>query len=95
MGQLERRVDLELDAFLEVDQVELELVGAVPQRGVGDQGVEQGRLARARLAGDQDVLRRPLAELEVLELGGPGAAERDVDPGAAVERPVTRRASAR
>ena len=75
--QLERGVDLELDALLEVDQVQLELVGAVAQRGVGDQGVQQRRLARARLAGDQHVLRRALAELEVLQLGGAGAAERE------------------
>ena len=88
VGQLERGVDLELDPLLEVDQVELELVGAVAQGRVGDQGVEERRLARAGLAGDQDVLRRALAELEVLELGGAGAAERDVDAGAAVLGPV-------
>ena len=59
--QLHRGVNLELDAFLEVDQIELELVGAVPQRPVGDQGVQQGRLARAGLAGGEHVLRGPLA----------------------------------
>ena len=88
VGQLHRGVDLELDAFLEVDQVELELVGAVPQGHVGDQGVQQGRFARAGLAGDQDVLRRALAELQVLELGRAGAAQGDVDALAAVEAPV-------
>ena len=51
--QLERGVDLELDALLEVDQVELDLVGAVAEGRVGDQGVQQGRLARAGLAGDE------------------------------------------
>jgi len=33
-------VNLELDALLEVDQVELDLVGRVAQRQVGDQRVE-------------------------------------------------------
>ena len=90
-----RGVGLELDALLEVDQVELELVGAVPQRRVGDQRVQQRRLAGAGLAGDQDVLRGPLAEPEVLELGGAGAAERHVDAVAAVARPELVRRSGR
>ncbi len=85
--QLHRGVDLELDAFLEVDQVELELVGAVSQRSIGDQGVQHRRLAGARLAGGQHVLRRAFAELQVLELGGTGAAQGDVDALAAVEGP--------
>ena len=84
VGQVHRGVDLELDAFLEVDQVELELVGAVPQGAVGDQGVQQGRLARAGLAGGEHVLRGPFAQLEVLQLGGAGAAQRNVDPLAAI-----------
>ena len=88
MRQLHRRVDLEFDAFLEVDQVELELVGAVAQRSVGDQRVQHRRLARARLAGGEHVLRRALAELQVLQLGGAGAAQRNVDALAAVEGPV-------
>ena len=88
VGQLVDGVGLELDALLEVDQVELDLLRAVPEGDVGDQGVEQRRLTGAGLAGDQDVLRRALAELEVLELGGAGAAEGDVDPGPAVGRPV-------
>ena len=57
VGQLVGGVDLELDALLEVDQVEVDLVGAVVEGEVGDQGVHQGRLARAGAAGDQDVLR--------------------------------------
>ncbi len=60
--QLVRGVDLELDALLEVDQVEVDLVGAVVEGEVGDQGVHQGRLARAGAAGDQDVLRGALPE---------------------------------
>ena len=77
--QLVRRVDLELDPLLEVDQVEIDLVGAVVQGEVGDQGVHQRRLARAGAAGDQDVLRRAMPEREVLPLGRAGLAERHVD----------------
>ena len=58
VGQLVRGVDLELDPLLEVDQVEVDLVGAVVEGEVGDQGVHQGGLARPGAAGDQDVLAR-------------------------------------
>ena len=88
VGQFVGGVDLELDALLEVDQVEVDLVGAVVQGEVGDQGVHQGRLARAGATGDQHVLRGALPEREVLPLGGAGLAERNVDPGAAVAGPV-------
>ena len=74
VGQVVGRVDLELDPLLEVDQVEFDLVGAVVQGDVDDQGVEQRRLARARPAGDEDVLRGPLAEGQVLPLGRAGLA---------------------
>ena len=60
--QLVGRVHLELDALLEVDQVEVDLVRAVVEGDVGDQGVHQRRLARAGAAGEQDVLRGPLAQ---------------------------------
>ena len=63
-GSSVRRVRLELDALLEVDQVQLDLVRAVVQREVRDQRVQQRRLARAGLAGDEHVLRRALAERE-------------------------------
>ena len=87
VGQLEGGVDLELDALLEVDQVEVDLVGAVAERQVGDQGVHQGRLARSGTAGDEHVLRGALTQRQVLPLGGAGLAEGDVDPGAAVPGP--------
>jgi hypothetical protein len=64
-------VGLELDALLEVDEVELELVGAVPQRARGDHDVQQGRLARARLAREQHVLARAPAQREVLQRVAP------------------------
>ena len=57
-------VGLELDALLEVDQVQLDLVRAVVQREVGDEGVQQRRLAGAGLAGDEDVLGGALAEAQ-------------------------------
>ena len=85
--QLHLGVDLELDAFLEVDQVQLKLVGAVPKRRVGDQRVQQGRLTGAGFAGDQRVLRGSLAEGDRLELGGAGAAERHFHDLAAVPAP--------
>ncbi len=78
--QLVRGVGLELDALLEVDQVQLDLVGAVPQRQVRDQRVQQRRFARAGLAGDQHVLRGALAEPQALQLRRAGPAERHVDP---------------
>ena len=85
--QLVRRVDLELDALLEVDQVEIDLVGTVVQGEVGDERVHQGRLARTGATGEQDVLGRALPELEVLPLGRARLAERHVDPGPAVLGP--------
>ena len=62
------RVDLEFDPLLEVDQVEVDLIGAVIQCQIRDQRVHHCRFARACAAGDQDVLRCPLAEREVLAL---------------------------
>ena len=87
VGQLEGGVDLEFDALLEVDQVKVDLVGAVAKRQVGDQGMHQGGLARSGTAGDEHVLRGALTQRQVLPLGGAGLAEGDVDPGAAVPGP--------
>ena len=88
-------VGLEFHALLEVDQVELDLVGAVAQGEVGDQDVQQGRFARAGLAGDEHVLRRALAQVEVLEFHGAGAAQGHVDAAAAVGGPPLGSARAR
>ena len=85
--QLVPGVGLELHAFLEVDQVQFDLVGAVAEGQVGDQHVQQRRLARARLAGDEHVLRGAAAQVEVLELHRPGAAQGHVDAAAAVAGP--------
>ena len=80
-------IDLELDPLLEVDEIELDLVRAVGEREIRDQRVHHRRLARAGLAGDQDVLARPLAELHVLHLLCPGRPERNVDSGGGAPRP--------
>ncbi len=55
-------VGLELDPFLEIDQVKFHFVGAVEQGEVADQGVQQGRFARTGFAGDEDVLSCSLTQ---------------------------------
>ena len=70
MRQLVVVVELELDAFLEVDQVKLDFVGAVLQREARDHRVHERRFAGARLAGDERMLARAFAELEILQLLG-------------------------
>ncbi len=60
MRQAASGVDLELDAFLEVDQIELDLLGGVPHGQIGDEHMQECRLAGARLACDQCMLGRSL-----------------------------------
>ena len=69
-------VELELDALLEVDEIELDLVRAVLQREARDHRVHEGRLAGAGLAGDEGVLAGALAEPQVLQLLRSRRAER-------------------
>ena len=85
--QLAGGVGLELDALLEVDEVELDLIGAVVQRGIGDERVQQRRFAGARFAGDEHVLRRAHAEAQRLQLLGAGAADGDDQLAGAVVGP--------
>ncbi len=80
-------VAFELDALFEVDQIELHLVGTVVQRQIGDQRVQQGRFAGARLAGDDRVLRRTDAQPQRLQLLGAGAADGHDQFAAAVVGP--------
>ena len=80
-------VGLELHPLLEVDQIQFHLVGTVAEGEIGDQDVQKRRFARAGLAGDEHVLRRPLAEVEVLEFHCAGPAQGDVDAAAAVGGP--------
>ncbi len=63
MGQLVDGVGLELDAFLEVDEVEFHFIRAVGQGHLGDEGVQQGGFAGAGLAADEGMLGGPLAQL--------------------------------
>jgi hypothetical protein len=65
---LVRRVRLELDALLEVHEVELDLFGAIPEREVGHDRVQQRGLARAGAARDQDVLRCASTQRHELQL---------------------------
>src|SRR5205814_7042938 len=67
----------ELDAFLEVHEVKLDLVRTAPQSKVGDDDVEQGGFAGAGLAGDKRMLAGAFAERELLELGRAGAPDGD------------------
>ena len=88
VGQAVADVGLELDPLLEIDQIELDLVGIVIQRDIGDQRVQETRLARPGLAGDQDMLRGPAAQVQVLQLGGPGPAQWHIETATAVPSPV-------
>ncbi len=81
-------VGFELNPLLEVDEVELKLVGAVDQRRVGDQGMQKGRFTGTGAASGENVLGCALAELEALELGGARAAERDLEDRPSVALPV-------
>jgi hypothetical protein len=74
--QVMRGVGLELDALLEIHEVELDLVRAVPQRQVRDEHVQHRGLAGAGLAGNQRVLVRALTQRQVLQPRGPGPAQR-------------------
>ena len=75
--QMLRGVALELDALFEVDEVELDLLGAAGEREVGDDDVEEGRFARTGFAGKERVLARALADGEILEFRRAGAADGD------------------
>ena len=77
LRQFVGRVAFELDAFLEVHEVKLDLVRTAPQSKVGDDDVEQGGFAGAGLAGDEGMLAGAFAERELLELGRAGAPDRD------------------
>ena len=87
VGKALRAVALELDAFLEVHEIELHLVGRVPEREVRDHHVEQRRFTGARLAGDEDVLLGALAERELLQLGGASATHGHPQLTGRFERP--------
>src|SRR5262249_8525875 len=58
-----RHVRFEFDAFLEIDQKKLDLLGTVMQCEICDQRVEQRGLAGPGLTRDKDMLGRPASEL--------------------------------
>ncbi len=80
-------VALELDAFLEVDEVELDLIGTAREREIGDDDVEERRFSRAGFARKQRVLARAFADGEVLVLRRAGAADGDFQFVRCVVRP--------
>jgi hypothetical protein len=88
MGELVSGVAFELDALFEVDEVELDLGGVGPEGEVGDEHVEEGRLAGAGFAGDEDVLAGAFSEGEVLEFIGAGEADGDAEFGGGIEGPA-------
>jgi len=66
MGQVVRGVGLELDAFLEVDQVQLDFLRRIPEGQVGDHHVQQRGFARPGFAGDQRMLGNTFAQPQLL-----------------------------
>src|SRR5438132_4343395 len=80
-------VGLELDPFLEIDQVELNFLRAVEQAEIADQRVQQGRFTRTGLAGNEDVLSRSLTQLQVLPPGGAHPPQGDADARPAIGGP--------
>src|SRR5690606_1650191 len=75
VGETVVSVAFELDALLEVDEVELDLVGRTPEGEVADDDVEEGRFPRAGLACDEGMLAGALAEGEVLALRRAAASD--------------------
>ena len=82
-----RRVRFEFDPLLKVDQIKGHFIGTVTQSQIGDQSVQERRLARARLAGDQRVLSRTGAQSQLLQAFGTGTPDRHVDLCRAGGRP--------
>src|ERR1043165_2157580 len=67
MWQTPAAITFELDAFLEIDQIELDLLRAAPQRKVRDHDVEQCGFAGTSFACDERMLARALANCKILE----------------------------
>ncbi len=88
MWQFVSDVGLELDSLLEVDQVELDLVRPIVQRDVGDQRVQETRLARPGLARNQHVLTRAAAQVQVLQLRRTRPTQGNVQAATTVPTPV-------
>ena len=80
-------IQLELHPLFEVDQIELDFIGAVVEGEARDQCVHERRLAGAGLAGDQRVLAGAFAELDVLQFLRTRGAERRKHFGRRAARP--------
>ena len=70
-------IGFELYALLEVDEMEFNFARRIPQRGAGDQDMQQGRLARAGAAADQHMLRGAATQLQHLQPIWPAFAKRN------------------
>ncbi len=71
MWKLVRCVPLEFDTFLEVDQIEFGFLGAVDQRHIRDQCVQESRFTRTGLARNECMLGRSAPKVESLLPGLP------------------------
>ena len=70
MRQSVGRVRLKFNALLKIDQPQLNFVGGIPKRDVGDQRVKQRAFTRAGFAGKQHVLAGSLANFNGLQFVG-------------------------
>ena len=70
MRQSVGRVRLKFNALLKIDQPQLNFVGGIPKRDVGDQRVKQRAFTRASFAGKQHVLAGSLANFNGLQFVG-------------------------
>ena len=71
MRQLVRRVRLELNAFLEVDKVEFDMLRTARQREIGDDDVEKRRFSRTRFSGEERVRQFVTCDVEAQTLRPP------------------------
>lgn len=87
MGKLGVGVAFELDAFFEVDEVELDFVGIGPEGEVGNEDVEEGRFTGTGLTSDEGVLAGAFAEGELLELRRAAAPDGNGELGGGIGGP--------
>ena len=87
VGELVGGVALEFDALFEVDEVEFDVIRICCECEIGDDDVEEGGLPGPGLAGEEGVLAGAFADGEVLQLGGSGATDGDLELVRRIERP--------
>ena len=85
-----RGVALELDALLEIYEIELDLIGAAREGEVRDDDVEERGFSRASLAREKPVLARAFADGEILEFRRARASDGDAQFVRRVVRPELR-----